>query len=286
MLPNPTPEQLLRRVKRAADDLAGRGFAEVHDMWTDAPLARAVRTLDDAGGLPLRVALAPLHRELQAAQADPAFQPSGNVGLAGVKIFTDGTLNSRTAHMLAPYADSPRDHPAGVALMSETEIASAVRDADAAGLPIIAHAIGDAAVRTTLDAIERAAPRAPGQRIEHAQFVDAGDIPRFAALRVIASVQPCHLLPDIEALRRLTPHRLGRAFPLRDLVDAARAADRDPATLVWMGSDAPVVPPERADNTRAAVRRCRPGGVAIAPEQAITADECDALSRAAVGSAR
>ena len=279
-VPAVTHEQLVRRVKLAADDLAARGFVEVHDMWTDRPLARAVRALDAAGELPLRVGLAPLHETMACCLADEAFAPSERVRTVGIKVFTDGTLNSRTAHMLEPYAEPDPAHPRGMPLMSADEIAAAVRDADNAGLPLIAHAIGDAAVRTCLDAITAAAPSTPGQRIEHAQFVDPADTPRFAAMGIIASVQPCPLLPDVEALRRLVPHRLERAFPLRELVDAARDAGRDPAELVWMGSDAPVVPPCPGDNEQAAVRRCRPGTEPIALEQAITADECRALSQA------
>lgn len=278
VLPAPTHEQLVAHVKRAADDLAQRGFTEAHDMWTDLPLARAIRDLEDANQLPLRIAISPLHKDMHACLADQAFQPTRNISIAGIKIFTDGTLNSRTAHMLCPYADPPQDHPHGVPLMSQKEIITAIKDADAAGLPIIAHAIGDAAVRTTLDAIERADPKTKNQRIEHAQFIDEHDIPRFAKLGVIASMQPCHLLPDTEALQRLTPHRLDRAFPLRDLIDAATNAARNPADLIYLGSDAPVVPPDPADNLQAAVQRKRPNSNPIAPNQAITEQEFRSLS--------
>ena len=284
ILPAPTPEQMVERVRLAAADLAARGFSEVHDLWTDLPLARAIRTLEQRGQLPLRVGLAPLLDHAEACLADASFTPSDLVFRAGVKVFTDGTLNSRTASMLEPYADPHPDHPRGMTLMDEPAIERAVRLAGAAGLPLIAHAIGDAAVRACLNAIERAAPAIRGQRIEHAQFIDEADIPRFAQLGVIASVQPCHLLPDIEALHRLTPQRRHRAFPLRDLVDAAASAGHDPARLIWMGSDAPVVPPRPEDNRQAAVHRARPGGAPVAPEQAITDEEWRALSRAPVRS--
>jgi len=280
VIPALTDDQLAQRVKLAADDLAARGFTEVHDMWTERPLARAVRTLERAGELPLRVALAPLHAQMSECLADPAFQPSTEVIVAGIKIFTDGALNSRTAHMLEPYADPDPSHPHGAAIMTTSEIARAVRDAGAAGLPIIAHAIGDAAVRSVLDAIEEAAPSTPGQRLEHAQFVDEADIPRFAQLNVIASMQPCHLLTDIEPITRLLPHRAHRAFPVRDLADSAKAAGKDPAHLIWFGSDAPVVPPSVEDNLQAATRRKRPDTAPVAPEQAITTEEAITFSSA------
>jgi len=285
-LPTLTDDQLVRRVKLAAADLAARGFTEAHDMWTDLPLARAGRALERAGELPLRVGLAPLYAQMTKCLADPSFQSSSQVWTVGIKIFTDGALNSRTAHMLEPYADPDPAHPRGAAIMMTDEITRAVRDADTAGLPIIPHAIGDAAVRSVLDAIERAAPSVPGQRLEHAQFVDEADVPRFAALGVIASMQPCHLLTDIEPITRLLPHRAHRAFPVRDLVDSAKAVGKDPADLIWFGSDAPVVPPSVEDNLQAAVQRKRKDTAPVAPAQAITETEAIAFSSAPSPSGR
>ncbi len=273
-LPRLTQERLVERVKLAVDDLVARGFSEVHDMWTDVALARAVRELEARGELGLRVKLAPLHKDHRELLRDEAFAPSEQVSVAGVKIFTDGALNSRTASMLAPYAEPDPAHPRGIALMSVDEIAGAVRDADEAGLPIIAHAIGDAAVRACLDAIERAAPRAGGQRIEHAQFVDEADVGRFGKLGVIASVQPCHLLVDAAVIERVAPERAGRAFPLRELVDGAESAGRGAREMIWFGSDAPVVPPDPTDNVRGAVER------GVAPEQALSVEECALFMRA------
>jgi hypothetical protein len=172
-------------------------------------------------------------------------------------------------------------HPCGTALMTVAEIEESVRLADSLGCPIAAHAIGDGAVRAVLDAVERVRPRAVGQRVEHAQFVDEADVPRFARLGVIASVQPCHLLTDIEAIRRFTPDRAERVFPLRDLIDAARSAGRDPADLVWLGSDAPIVRPDPEDNVQAAVFRRRAGmgeGEMVGARQAVSEGEVKSLS--------
>jgi hypothetical protein len=202
-----------------------------------------------------------------------------------MKLFTDGTLNSRTAHMLRPYADPIAEHPCGTPLMSREEIDAAFERARSEGFDVAAHAIGDAAVRGLLDAYEAVGGSAHagfGLRIEHAQFVDEADVPRFARLGIAASMQACHLLTDVEAILRLTPDRAGRAFPVRELADAARASGRAPCELVWLGSDTPVVPPTPADNVQAAVHRRRdePGCPAIAPEQAITEDEAWALMSA------
>jgi len=282
--PDPTPEDRLEQVCAALADFAARGIVEVHDMLSWPYLWEALAKLDDAEGLPVRVRLmAPLEEIDRAVGARASFERKGAIELAGVKIFTDGTLNSKTAFMLEPFADPRPDAPRGVALMTEDAIEHAASKADALGLPLVAHAIGDAAVRRLLDIIERVAPTTPGFRIEHAQFVDDQDVPRFARLNVIASMQPCHLLPDVEAITRLVPHRAHRAFPLRDLHDAATRAGRDPADLIWLGSDAPVVPPDPQDNLHAAVKRRRSGMAvsdAIAPEQALTREETLGLMQA------
>jgi hypothetical protein len=154
-------------------------------------------------------------------------------------------------------------------MMTPAQIEDAVRACDAFALPIAAHAIGDASVRAVLDAIERVRPKARGQRIEHAELIDSADVPRFADLGVICSVQPCHLLADIEALTRLLPHRLDRVLPLRELIDAGCA----PGELLWFGSDTPIVRPDPEDSIQAATCRRRagaPDSEAISPEQAIT----------------
>ncbi|TVQ31963.1 MAG: amidohydrolase [Phycisphaeraceae bacterium] len=286
-LPEPTPAQRKETLRAAIRDLAARGFVEVHDMLSEPWLGPALAEIDDEDGLPLKVLLhAPLADIRAAADAAPSYQRD-NIRLAGAKLFSDGALNSRTAWMLEPYADPLPDNPRGVAMYTPAELLNAVRTCDAIGLPMAIHAIGDGAVRAVLDAIEQAAPKTPGFRIEHCQFVDEADIPRFATMNIIASMQPCHLLTDIEALRRLTPHRLHRAFPVRDLIESARSAGRDPAELVWLGSDTPVVPPNPQDNIQGAVNRRRAGmpkTEAIAPEQAITRKEALACMKAVTAS--
>jgi predicted amidohydrolase YtcJ len=99
-------------------------------------------------------------------------------------------------------------------------------------------------------------------RIEHSELVDAADVPRFAALGVIASVQPCHLLTDIDVLRRQLPHRLDRVLPLRELIDAGC----EPGRGLIFGSDAPIVRPHPEDSIQAAVHRRRAG---MRPDEAV-----------------
>ncbi|MEL7484376.1 MAG: amidohydrolase family protein, partial [Planctomycetota bacterium] len=129
--------------------------------------------------------------------------------------------------------------------------------------------LGDGAVCAVLDAVERVRPPRWMVRIEHAEVIDAADVPRFAELGVIASVQPCHLLVDIEALGRALPDRVDRVLPLRELIDSGL----EPGQTLLFGSDAPIVRPDPEDSIRAAVHRSRPDSVAIAPDQAISESE-------------
>lgn len=270
----PEPDEPARRahVRDALTHLASLGFVEVHDLKAQPWLPETLASLGSAGELGCGVALWPLVEDLPPIAARRRSFESDRIRLGGGKVFTDGTLNSRTAHMLAPYADGPPEHPAGMAMLAPEEIDAAVRTCDAFAVPIAAHAIGDAAVRAVLDSIERVKPRATGQRIEHAEVIDAADVRRFAELGVVCSVQPCHLLTDIEALQRAIPDRLDRVLPLRELIDAGLVPGR---SLVF-GSDAPIVRADPGDSILAATKRRRADMAeadAIAPEQAISEAE-------------
>lgn len=288
-MPGPTSEDKRRHVLAAQTDLMRRGFVEAHDMFSTAMLTRVLLELEQAGKLGMRVWLYATPEHLDAVQRvfDEVVAPGarasrgGMVTLSGLKLFADGTLNSRTAAMLTEYAEGGgRGH----LFFTVEQLASHIGGAASRGYQTGVHAIGDAAVRQVLDAFELAGrpsiPDRPALRIEHAEFIDADDVGRFAAMNVVASVQPCHLLADIEAIQRFMPQRAERAFPLRELVDAARRAGRDERELVWLGSDAPVVEPEPGDNVRAAVLRGRGDSVPIGQGQAISEAECLALMRA------
>lgn len=267
--------QRRRTVKAAADDLASHGFSEVHDLLSEPWLGPVLADLDRAGELPVTVWLYPPLSEARQVHAGRHQWETPRIRLAGAKIFADGTLNSRTAWMLKPYADPLPGLQHGQAMQSHRQLRDAISLTDSLGLGLAVHAIGDAGVRAVLDAWEEhliqnrgAKPRPP--RIEHAEVIDEVDIPRFAKLGVVCSVQPCHLLYDIEALGRGLPHRLDRVLPLRDLI---RAGCR-PGELLWFGSDTPIVRPHPDDSIQAAVHRRRAvGGPSIAPEQALTEAE-------------
>ena len=116
-----------------------------------------------------------------------------------MKAFLDGTLGSRTATMLAPYADGG----SGVELLAPADFEQLVRRAAEGGLAVAVHAIGDRANRVALDAFEATRelwePAGLRPRIEHAQILDPTDVPRFAKLGVVASMQPSHAPSDRDA---------------------------------------------------------------------------------------
>jgi len=264
-IPEPRPEERGALLAAAIDDLASHGFTELHDLKSSTWLPHALHDL----GSEMLLELWPLIGDLAEVAASRDQWQSDTLTLGGGKVFVDGTLNSRTAAMLQPFADGQPSHPTGMLIMAEDDIARAIEDADALGLPIAAHAIGDRAVRTVLDALERVDPKSRGHRIEHAELIDEADVPRIIALRdrigLAISVQPCHLLTDIEALERAVPDRLDRVLPIRELIEAGL----EPGVDLLFGSDTPIVRPDPIDSIRAAVDRKRPDSSAIAPEQAI-----------------
>jgi predicted amidohydrolase YtcJ len=122
--------------------------------------------------------------------------------VTGVKIMGDGVIESHTAGMLAPYADA--EHPGSPAYAKE-ELDSLVLRAYRKGLQVWIHAIGDRTVRMALDAYEGAlaaggGPPEPRFRIEHIEVVHPDDLPRFARIGVIASMQPIHAYPSTVAV--------------------------------------------------------------------------------------
>lgn len=184
------------------------------------------------------------------------------IRIGGVKMFADGSLGSETAEMLAHYEG--RRH-LGLATMSTDELNDAVRRAIAGGISVTIHAIGDAANRRVLDAIAAAQP-APGDdpqaaaergaipnRMEHAQIVHPQDVPRFAQLGVVASMQPIHCTADMRIAEECWGReRCANAYAWRTLADAG--------TVLAFGSDAPVESLNPWLSIHAAVTRQRPGG--------------------------
>ena len=170
-----------------------------------------------------------------------------------LKSFADGGLGASTAWFTAPYTDNPSNY--GIAsdtMQHPEEMYAAFKQADQAGLRLITHAIGDRGNHAILDFYERLekddGPRDRRDRIEHAQTLLPEDIPRFAKLHVLASVQPFHAIDDGRwAERRIGPERIKTTYAFRSLMDSG--------AIVAFGSDWPVAPLSPLTGIYAAVTR-------------------------------
>lgn len=180
---------------------------------------------------------------------------AGTVTQGPLKVISDGALNTRTAWCHDPYPDGTH----GVLTVPPERLVPLMARANAAGLVCAIHAIGDAANTMVLDAFAVTGARGS---VEHAQLLARADVPRFAELGVVASVQPEHAVDDRDVTDRLWADRADRAYLFCSLHDSG-------ARLV-LGSDAPVAALDPWAALAAAVTRTRDGRPSWHPEEALT----------------
>jgi predicted amidohydrolase YtcJ len=274
----------MERAVAAAEKYASEnGVTSVQDMWGIdgvAPPADKLRVYEafmQQGLLQVRISQHQPLKDWKNLAAVGIQADFGNTYLhiGGLKDFADGSLGSRTAWMLEPYEDAPAgsQYPEGLPrerLKNSQEMYRDIVGADKAGLQITIHAIGDRANREILNLYERMekenGPRDRRLRIEHAQTLSPQDLPRFARLQVIASMQPEHLEDDGDwAAKRLGPARIREMYDFKSLLESG--------AVLAFGSDWPVAPMKPLEGIYAAVTRRtldgkNPGG--WIPEQKIT----------------
>lgn len=270
----PASEAKLDRIVRAAMAyVAANGVTTVHDMADFESLAayRRARARDEL--LTRIYSVVPLSEwETLRDEVDAA----GGTGdewlrIGGLKGFMDGSLGSHTAAMFEPFTDTPDDR--GFLINTLDDMRTWIAGADAAGLHVLVHAIGDKAIRDLLDiyldVAETNGERDRRFRIEHAQHIHPDDVPRFAIQKVIASMQPYHAIDDGRwAERVIGPQRAQTTYAFRSLVDSG--------ARVAFGSDWYVAPASPIEGIYAAVtRRTLDGGHpdGWVPEQKITVEQ-------------
>ena len=266
LAPEPGPAEWEAAIERGQAHLHRLGITAWQDAAVGPEMLAAYRALADAGRL--------TGRAVAALRWDPAEGPAqldglverrrtGTVGrlrAGAVKIFADGVFENRTAAMLAPYLDGDGRPTAntGMGMLGAAELAAAVTALDARGFDVHVHAIGDRAVRETLDAFEAAAA-ANGRRdarhqIAHLQFVHPDDRPRFRRLGVVANAQPFWSCLD-GYMRELTlpflePERAGWQYPWASL--------RRAGAILAFGSDWTVSTANPLEEIEVAVHRVAP----------------------------
>jgi predicted amidohydrolase YtcJ len=249
-----------RAIAAAMRYVAERGVTTVHDMstsggaWDDLAAYARMR---NASTLTTRlysvIPLAEWERLRDIVARKEYGGPDGRgddwLRVGGLKGFVDGSLGSHTAAFYEPFDDTPNDR--GMLVNKPEDLHRWISGADKAGLHVMVHAIGDRANALLLDTFARVAaengPRDRRFRIEHAQHLAPRDIPRFAELNVIASMQPCHAIDDGRWAEKYIGNRINTTYAFRSLLDAH-------ATLAF-GSDWFVAPPAPLEGIYAAVTR-------------------------------
>jgi predicted amidohydrolase YtcJ len=274
VIPPRSAEERSIAVRTALREAARLGVTSVQEMGTHPETMKIYQDLHDRSELTVRIYASPAIDSalvyLNPLGLRSTFGDSW-LRLGVVKGYADGALGAATAALLAPYSDRPETR--GILVQSEAETADEILRAHRAGQQVAFHAIGDRGNRVVLDAIEaavRSDPRPdPRHRIEHAQVLAPEDIPRFARLGVIASMQPTHCTSDSRwAEDRLGPDRAKGAYAWRSVLDSG-------AHLAF-GTDWPIESLDPLRGLYAAVTRMdeegRPAG-GWHPEQCLTIEE-------------
>jgi len=271
-IPPSSEEETDNALVAAMNYFAGNGVTSVHGVDAGAYL-NAIERVRNKSGLITRIyAMVPLGYWKQLAEkTGSAGKGDDWVKVGGVKGFVDGSLGSHTAAFLEPYSDLATD--SGLFVNTREDLYDWISNSDSAGLQVMIHAIGDRAINYLLNTYEQVekenGERDRRFRIEHSQHIAPSDIPRYASLKVIASMQPYHCIDDGRwAEKYIGPERIKTTYAFRSLIDAG-------ARLAF-GSDWPVAPATPLEGIYAAVTRRtlddkNPGG--WVPEQKITVDE-------------
>lgn len=274
LAPPPSIEARQRALRAALVELNRFGVTCVGSMEYGEDLEDVFAPLRDELTLRVRITMLDRTEPVDTARA-LRFRSDDRLAVIGCKAFLDGTLGSRTALMLEPYADDPANSGLVIEHTGGEGLDNWIDAVAAAGLSPSMHAIGDAAVRRALDAADRVSARVR-PRIEHAQTVHPEDIPRFRGR--ISSMQPLHKADDGRyAERRLGRERMERFFPFRRLLEAG--------AVLAFGSDWPIVTCDPIAGMRAAITGLDLDGRPVRVDQSLTPMEALAAYTAGAAAA-
>jgi hypothetical protein len=227
VIPPLTHEQRLRAVRRALEYAASLGVTSVQHMNPDYADVAAYAELLQNDELTTRIYAAPLINQVDDQVKIGIRHAFGGpyLRIGAVKAFADGSLGSRTAYFFEPYSDEPGNHGLlGEGMQPLSLMRDRMMKADAAGLQICTHAIGDQAISMILDLYTDVVRAHHGMerrlRIEHAQHMAQKDFARFAQLDVIASVQPYQAIDDGRWAEKYIGHdRASRTYAFRTFLN-------------------------------------------------------------------
>ncbi|GAB4444798.1 MAG: amidohydrolase [Chloroflexi bacterium OHK40] len=283
VIPPISEAERLEALRAAFAEALSYGITSIHvppgtNHASGPETLRDMQTLRARGELSVRCLAHLAQPDLERAVAMGLRSGLGDewLRIGGLKLFADGALGSESAEMLTHYEG--RRHT-GIATIELELLNELVETANLHGIAVAIHAIGDAANRKVLDAIERALaaraalgeaapPLAFPNRIEHVQVLHQKDMGRLAQLGIIASMQPIHCTSDMEVAEALWGPRCAYSYAWRSLLASG-------ATLAF-GSDAPVETMNPWLGLHAAVTRQRPGGTPAGgwyPEQRLSVEE-------------
>jgi predicted amidohydrolase YtcJ len=279
ILPSETDAYITDNLLRGMRANAALGWTSIHDAGMSWRQLRLLQNLRSRGLMAHRVYVAiPIADAAPLLERGPEQSDDGWIDLRGIKVFIDGTLGSRGAALLEPYADA--NHRGFMNRTTKEVLMPVLEQALREGVQIMTHVIGDRALRETLDWYLEAQASVPKSeweqptlrwRLEHAQIIPPSDQRRIKDMSVILSMQPSHAIGDLNfAGDRLGQERLNYAYPWRRLIDQG--------IPIIAGSDAPVEAGDPRIEFYAAITRTRLDGSSGAgwhPEYAV--DRLDAL---------
>ena len=275
VIPEPTRAETRQGLTDAMAVMHRWGLTGMHDAGASRALIELYDEMAGAGALPLRLyvmigddSAALAH---YFAKGPVAGAHDGHLWVRAVKLYADGAMGSRGAALLEPYSDDPNN--LGLLLSAPAHIRDVAARGLAAGFQVNTHAIGDRGNRVVLDAYEQALAARPTAdhrfRVEHAQVLHSDDLPRFAQLGVIPSMQASHQTSDMYWVgKRLGPTRTLGAYAWRSLLESG--------VVIPNGSDFPVEAVNPLISFHAAIARQDardwPAGGWL-PEQRMTREE-------------